>query len=186
MAEGKKRRSPGVERERRGSPIERDEKRPAELKWTLAAGANWENVEEESPHGALHIGPEEIPEGFDLQWVTDSVYGQPFARHRASFEKSGWTPVHNKDFDARFAGRFMPKSQEGEIKMDGLVLMARPLELSLKAKRKERQVAESKVAAMKDSRLRGNIPGVSLDARHRTALASNVIASEYEAITIPD
>ena len=178
-------RNSGIERD---NPIEREEKRP-EMKWTMKAGANWEGLdgfEEEEHPNRMHIGTEMIPDGMDLQWVTDSVFGQPMPEHRAKFEKRGWTPVHPEDFDGRFDGMFTPKGSQGEIKMGGQVLMARPMELSRKAKRRDTLLASdqvmSKVAALKS----GDLAGVTLDSRHRSALLHNHVTRSVERLAIPE
>jgi hypothetical protein len=42
--------------------------------------------------------------------------------------------VHQEDFDGRFRGMWIPSDYEGEIEVDGLVLMARPKTWSDKAR----------------------------------------------------
>lgn len=169
--------NPGVERE------------PTRPNWKMKAGANWEDVTEddleESPD-RLRIPRSEIPEGIDLQWVTDSIFGQPMPERRASFEKRGWTPVHQEDFDGCLNGKFMPRGKEGEIKVDGMVLMARPLELSIKAKKRDRRAALEQVAVKEQALTGGDLSKVSLDSRHETALRSNKINKSYERIAIPE
>src|SRR5690348_15974735 len=128
-----KKSNPGVERE------------TARPEWKMKAGANWHQVEasdlDDASPDRLQISRDEMPEGMDFQWVTDSVFGQPQPERRAGFETRGWTPVHQDDFDGRFDGKFMTNGAQGEIKMDGLVLMARPLELSRRAKQRDRRAA---------------------------------------------
>src|SRR3989304_2837918 len=94
----------------------------------MKAKPNWENSDpdQEDTPDRLRINPALIPEGMAAQWVTDSVYGQGVPQHRADFERKGWTPVHQEDFDGQFDGMFMPKGKTGEIIVDGLVLMMRP------------------------------------------------------------
>jgi len=167
--------------------IEREEMRP-ENKWTMKAGNNWDNVEDfetDDNPDRLHIPRNEIPDGMDMLWVTDSVYGQPVPERRAQFEKKGWTPVHQVDFDGRFDGRWMLKGREGEIKMDGSVLMTRPLELSIRAKQRERRAALEQVA-IKEQAITGGDLNTSLDSRHQSALKSNRINKSYERIQIPE
>lgn len=169
--------------------VEREERRPEAKSWKMKAGANWANVSDEDLDDSpdkLHIPRDQIPEGMDLQWVTDSVFGQPQPERRAMFEKRGWTPVHQEDFDHRFDGRFMPKGKDGEIKMDGLVLMARPLELSQRARRNERRAALEQVAVKEQGLISGDIKGVALDTQHSTALKSNRINKSFERIAIPE
>jgi hypothetical protein len=151
---------------------------------------NWETMAPEDhveTPDRLRIPRDQIPEGMDLQWVTDSIFGQPQAQSRAEFEKKGWTPVYQEDFGGIYDGRFMPKGKDGEINVDGTVLMARPLELSLKAKQKDRRAALEQVA-VKEQALRGGDIGTSLDTNHPSAvrLNSNGIKKSFERLTIPE
>lgn len=164
---------------------------PAEVKapkqYKMKAKPNWENFDataEDSPD-KLHINPELVPEGISLQWVTDSVYGQSMSQHRSGFERKGWTPVHQEDFDGVFDGMFMPRGAQGEIMNEGLVLMARPKEFTTKAKRLELQAAISQVQ-IKEQALRGGDIQISLDARHSSALNTNKISKSYERLQIPE
>lgn len=154
--------------------------------WKMRAKPNWETFDataEDSPD-RLRINPELIPEGMSAVWVTDSVYGQQLPQHRADFERKGWTPVHQDDFDGQFDGMFMPKGKEGEINTDGLVLMMRPKEMTDKAKRNDLKRAREQVSIKEQSLRSGDLP-VSLDSQHQSALNSNRISKSYERISIP-
>jgi hypothetical protein len=173
----------------RNPGVEREEMRP-ETKWSMKARANWDDVDpadfDDQPGNRQAIPKHLMPDGMDFQWVTDTVYGQTFAEHRAGFEKRGWTPVHPEDFDGQFDGMFLPKGHQGEIRMEGQVLMARPLHLSQRAKQRDRRAALEQVA-IKEAALRGgDIEGISLDTQHQTALRSNKINRSYERIAIPE
>src|SRR5262245_42749559 len=72
----------------------------------------------------LKVPKDVIPDGMDYLWVTDSILGQPWPQRRARFERRGWRPVPSSRHD----GMFMPKGYVGEINVDGLVLMERPME----------------------------------------------------------
>lgn len=165
----------------------RAEEKPAK-RYNMRAAPNWESVDPEADEtpDRLRIAPALIPEGLTLQWVTDSVRGQPFHQRRAEFEKKGWTPVHSEDFDGQFNGMFMPKNSEGEIKVEGLVLMARPKEMTDKAKRKERMKALEQVAIKEAALKGGDLTNVTLDATHPSAVNSNRISKSYERISIPE
>lgn len=157
--------------------------------YKMKAKPNWEEddiegMSDESPD-RLRVDPEIIPEGMSLQWVTDSVYGQAVPQHRAKFEKRGWTPIHQEDFDGAFDGLFMPKGAEGEIKVDGMVLMARPAEMTRKAKISERIKAQE-VIRIKEQALRGGDINTSLDSQHPSALKTNRISRTMERIQIPE
>ena len=182
MTEGKKRGpkpNPGIERE---------EKRP-EQTWAMKARANWEEFDDvdfsDEQVNKQAIARHLIPDGMDMQWVTDSVLGQPFAEHRAGFERRGWTPVHPEDFDGQFDGMFSPKGSKGEIRLEGQVLMARPMHLSMKARQRDRRAALEQVAIKEAALTGGDLSGVTLDTTHETALRSNRIKKSVERITIP-
>lgn len=152
--------------------------------WKFKVKPNWEgmNPNEDNPD-RFHIPREMLPEGYDFQWVTHTVYGQEMVQHRADFERHGWTPAHQEDFDGRFDGMFMPRGQEGEINNGGLVLMYRPMELSIEAKKKELRAAKEQLA-IKEAALRGgDLPGVSLDTQHESV--RNKVSRSWERIAVP-
>lgn len=157
-------------------------------KFKMKAKPNWESLDsdsEETPD-RLRIPADKIPEGMALQWVTDSVLGQSMAQHRAVFERTGWTPVHQEDFGGRFDGMFMTKGAPGEINVEGLVLMARPKEYSDKANKAERAKAREQLAIKERALRGGDLPGVTLDAQAPNALQSNKINRSYERIAVPE
>jgi len=159
----------------------------AKTQYKMRAKPNWETYDattEDTPD-RLRIDRSLIPEGMDLQWVTSEVFGQPDPQHRADFEKKGWTPVHQDDFNGQFNGMFMPKNAPGEITVHGLVLMARPLEFSERARKLDRRRATEQVM-IKEQALRGGDIPVSLDSRHPTAVNTNRISKSYERIEVPD
>lgn len=178
------------------APIKRGPGRPrketvsdAPARYKMKAKPNWDEdnidgMEDESPD-RLAIDPNLIPEGMSLQWITDSVYGQSVPQHRARFEKRGWTPVHQEDFDGILDGLFMPRGAEGEIKVDGMVLMARPEEMSQRARASDRRKAQE-VIRIKEQALRGGDINTSLDSQHPSALNTNRINKTMERIHIPD
>lgn len=168
----------------KGKP--RTRQTPPTRKWTMKAGARWEgaNVDEEVGEDRLAISKDLIPDGMSLQWVTDSVLGQPQPQRRAQFERRGWTPVHPQDFDARFDGKFTPLGSVDEINVEGLVLMARPTEFTDKARKQERARAVEQVR-IKEQALRGGDLPVTLDAGHPSAIRTNMINRTLERVSIP-
>ena len=180
------------------SPIKRGRGRPrkhplppkqesAPKGYKMRASPNWDTVDpsaDDTPD-RLRIPSGAIPDGLEAQWITDSIYGQSMPQHRAEFEKKGWTPVHQDDFDGHLDGLFMVKGQSGEINVDGLVLMVRPAEYSEKARLKERRRAMEQVA-IKEAALTGGELPITLDARHPSAVKSNRISKSYERIEIPE
>lgn len=179
------------EKPRRGRPpkrlLEREEMRDPEIKpYKMRATPNWETMDPigEATPDRFRINPDLIPDGLDAQWITDSVYGQSVPQHRSEFERGGWTPVHQDDFDGQFDGMFMPKGKQGEINVDGLVLCVRPKQLSLKAKRINDRKAREQVA-IKEAALRGGDLPVSLDPTHPSALRTNKVEKTLERVVIP-
>lgn len=165
----------------------RPKKEDAAPKYKMKAKPNWEDIDpnmEDTPD-RLRIPHDIWPEGMTLQWVTDSVLGQSMGQHRSTFERTGWTPVHQSDFDGRFDGMFMQRGVEGEIKYEGLVLMARPAELTAKAKATEARKAREVVAIKEQAWRGGDLPNVTLDSQHKSALQTNKVNRSYERIEVP-
>lgn len=133
-----------------------------------------------------HIPQEMIPEGVDLQWVTDTVHGQPEIQGRQSFEINGWRPVTGDMWGGLFDGMFMPKGYKGEINVLGSVLMERPLELTLEARAEERSQAVSARVAAETKLRNGIIEGVAFDTEHPTARAITQVGREAARIQVPD
>ena len=172
----------------RRNPQQRDEKRPDRV-WTMKARPEgWGDVPEvdldDNPNKQI-IPRDQIPEGFDMRWVTDQVYGKPFAEWRSAAERTGWTPVHPDDFDGQFDGAFAPKGHLGEIRVEGQVLMARPMELSDRARKRDYRAAREQVA-IKEQALTGGDLNTRLDSHHESALRSNRINKSYERIQVPE
>ena len=170
--------------------VERDSTHENVARPKMRAKPNWETMAPEDDSDTpdrLRIPRDQMPEGMDFLWVTDSIYGQPQTQSRAEFEKKGWTPVHPEDFDGQFDGKFTPRGSQTEINVDGTVLMARPLELSQRAKLKDRRAALEQVA-VKEQALRGGDIGASLDTNHPSAvnLNRNAIKKSVERISIPE
>lgn len=177
-------RGPGRPRKNPEAPIA-PKAEPSRYK--MRAKPNWETFDstaEETPD-RLRINPDLVPEGMSLQWVTTSVYGQDVPQHRADFERKGWTPVHQDDFEGQFDGMFMPKGRAGEIMVDGLVLMARPREFSDKAARQDFRKAREQVFIKEQALRGGDLQSVTMDPRHPSAINTNRISKTVERLEIP-
>ncbi len=160
--------------------------------WTAKAGNNWEidagfvsrvrgqkDVEwqDSSEKNRLAIDPKLLErlrhEGIVLQWVTHSVFGKEFPERVSDFRRNGWEYVHAGD---------IPGIHQVEI--DGLKLMARPVEVHEKARRAELAKAREQVATKEQALLGDGIPGVS-GGRHSSALGYNKINRSVEKVEIP-
>lgn len=171
--------------------VEREPVREAPARKTtplMKNAPNWDTGEElpDEMRGKLHIPREEFPEGFDLQWVATSVYGQEQPQNRSQYERTGWTALSDGDFNGKFDGRFLSKKHIGEITFQGLTLMARPMELTIKARNRQRREAVEPVLLKQQQLLGGHLDGVTLDAGHPSALRSNKINRTMERIDIPN
>lgn len=115
--------------------------------------------------------------GVTVQWVTDSVLGQPSPQTRNSFEVNAWEPVTPDMFDGIFDGMFMKKGHQGEINYEGLVLMWRPKELTDEAIAEDDMARFNALKAQQNMIKGGQIPGFSsgFEPDHPTALARNKV-----------
>lgn len=164
-------RAPVREADVREEPAREEEVRPAKK---VRARKN-------SGTDQLHIPQHLIPPGMDYQWVTDTVAGQPAPQVRMSYEANAWEPVPA----TRHPGMFMPKGYEGEINVGGLVLMERPMELTMEA-REEEYVAARGARAAEERRLRGgDLPGVTLDTNHPSVRANTRLNKEIVPGNMP-
>lgn len=132
----------------------------------------------------LHIPQEMIPDGVDLQWVTDSVLGQPNPHGRQQFEINAWEPVLPSMFEGRFDGMFMPKGYKGEINVGGLVLMWRPMELTLEARAEERQAARHAMVSEEAKMKTGQVEGITFDTDTPNARAHTFVKKTREPMPI--
>jgi hypothetical protein len=160
--------------------------KPSGSRWTMKAG-RWDEgaMEDVAGEGSdiLRIAPEDIPEGITLQWVRDSVYGQPDPQNRAKFERAGWLAVHPEDFDHQYEGTFSPRGATGEINKDGLVLMAKPSEMVKKSKQRDVRRAREQVQIKEQALYGGEIDAMGAD--HPSAKRFNHIRRSTEKISIP-
>lgn len=86
----------------------------------------------------FHIDERIIPDDWSYEWKRRSVYGWEDTQHQVTLGLNGWTPVPAERHD----GMFMAPGAKGAIERDGMILMERPLELTLEAKIEEKQKAD--------------------------------------------
>lgn len=114
----------------------------------------------------------------DLQWVTDSILGQAAPQKRMAFEINGWEPVTPDMFGGVFDGMFTRKGHQGEINFEGLVLMYRPMELTIEAMQEDAQARTGAMEAQRSMVMNGVIPGLGngMDAMHPSAANKQVFS----------
>jgi hypothetical protein len=146
---------------------------------SLRKAQEYDNLPHED-EDRLKVPPEAIPDGWDYQWVVDSVLGQPMPQRRARFERRGWRPVPSERHD----GMFMPIGYKGEINVDGVVLMERPMEYTRQARKKEAMKAAEQVYVREAQMRGGDMPGVAFDTQHKSV--QNRVSKSYERVNVPD
>lgn len=127
------------------------------------------------------IPGEMIPDGIDLQWNVDTILGQPQVQERMAMEQQAWEPVTPEMWDGRFDGMFMKRGHKGEINVGGLVLMWRPLELTMEARADELHAARRARFVEEKKIQQGTPDGVNLDMlnpNHGSARAKTFLNKE--------
>lgn len=83
-----------------------------------------------------------LDEGYSLEWKTEYVYNEHRGVYVSRLQRDGaWRPVQNK----RLPGVFANEDEEEPVRHDGMMLMERPLELTLAARREEQISAREQV-----------------------------------------
>lgn len=113
----------------------------------------------------------------DLQWVTDSVVGQPMPWVMGEFVANAWEPVTPDMWNGLFDGMYTKKGHVGQIEYGGLVLMWRPMELTMEARHEDALARDNAIRAQQNMLKTGQIPGFSagFEPDHPTAIAKNVL-----------
>jgi hypothetical protein len=171
-----------AESDRRGGPVHRETRSNPRPRHQLRPISEMPEPRETTP---LHIDKKDLPDQFDLQWVTSEVLGQPQSGHRMRHEQRGWVPVHGEDFDGKYDGWFLPKGHQGEIKVDGMVLMARDARWSEKARAEDQRNAQAAVRVKQEQLGAGQLPGVN-GADHSSARSFNHLRKRTERLDVPN
>jgi hypothetical protein len=95
----------------------------------------------------FQVDANDIPDGMSYQWIAVTVDGMEQRNSMAQFEMNGWRPVPM----SRYPGRYGPqKAKNGAINhepiiIEGLMLVERPIELTIEAREEEIGAAKSLV-----------------------------------------
>lgn len=148
-----------VERE----PIREDVREPIRAGRVQAKGRDGKLLSRKrgNAQDRFYVPPEIIPEGWSYEWKAYTVVGQPQDAHQIHMAENGWTPVPAK----RHEGLFMPPGHDGSILRDGLILMERPIELTMEARDEDRALSLAQTQAQKEQ-LGLALPS-GFDQRHR-------------------
>lgn len=108
----------------------------------------------------FYIPVDEIPEGSSYEWKRWSVNGQEDPFYIAGMREQGWEPVNPK----RHPNWVPPGYSQPNIIKGGMILMERPLELTLEARAENRKLARTQVVEA-EQRL-GMTPNNTLTRQH--------------------
>lgn len=120
-----------------------------------------------------------IPPGVSLEWKRESMLGMDDPHYMVSQHEQGWRPV-----DVSMIPQLMPEGYKGAIRMKGMLLMERPVELTREAQQEDYKNARRAVAA-KEQQLGVTPPG-TLSREHPGARASTFVNKSVEPGSIPD
>lgn len=87
------------------------------------------------------IDPHMIPDGWSYEWKRKSVLGKDDPSYQVELERKGWEPVPA----ARHPSYMPDGGKYVTIERDGMVLMERPLELTIEARQIEHRKARLQV-----------------------------------------
>lgn len=126
----------------------------------------------------MEIPANEIPEGWEYQWNTMTVYNEPMTSEVNNMWANGWRPVPAE----RHPGRIMPLGHKGEIIHKGARLEMRPKYLSDEARAEDMRKAlalrgEQNAMMMAKGRMGDLAPGMSMDGQRYRGVSPNLRTS---------
>ena len=119
--------------------------------------------------------------GFVLMWVVHECAGKPFPDLVNARKRNGFAEVRAENFGG--ALRHMA-DKSGRIAKEGLVLMARPVEIERKARAHDARMAKEAIDHMKASHASEGVPVAGGD--HPSALSKNRHRQTFEPLKVPD
>lgn len=101
----------------------------------------------------FYIAPEAIPPGSSYEWKRHTMFGAGDMAYDVEMAEQGWEPV-----DSKRHPNFMPNGYNGAVVRDGMILMERPMELTLEAQEENQRSAYLAVKT-KEAQLAGTPVG---------------------------
>jgi hypothetical protein len=127
----------------------------------------------------FHIDLNLIPSGWSYEWKRYSVLNQVDDQYLGEMRRQGWEPVPT----GRHPDLMAPGTPgTAAIIRDGLVLMERPLEFTMRMRERYNQVARAQVH-MKEQQLRSAPQGTFERGTHPGAPVN--VAKSYAPIPVP-
>src|SRR6516225_7547022 len=150
-------------------------------------GFEYRPFEQENP---LAIDPEivrgiEREWGYSLLWVCFECNGKPFPNLVSARKRNGYAEVKKGNFGGCLD--FMCDKHDGGIRHEGLMLMARPMEIQRMAKAHDASAAKAAIENMRRSHSEEGVPVTMPDGNVAHARAKNAHRTTYEeGPKIPD
>lgn len=130
----------------------------------------------------FYIDPAVIPEGWSYEWKRYAVLGMQDPAYEVQVAKGGWeaVPTHRHT-------EMMPVGYQGDtILRKGMILMERPLEITLRARERDKANARNQVR-MKEAQLSGQPAGPNSPfAPDNKGSPLVKISKSYEPMPIPE
>jgi hypothetical protein len=151
---------------------------PAKPEWATKYGdaSHWGGEFADVQENRLAIPRDVIDalgrENIVLEWKTEKVMGQPQDHATSIHRRNGWVEVGANELPGVHV-----------VEVEGLRLMARPMEIHRKAKQREQSEASSRISEM-HRKFSGGLDVVGGD--HPSAINSNKMKRSLEKIEIPN
>lgn len=127
-------------------------------------------------------------EGFSWEWKEHTINGQHRADVAARNRQVGWEPVMHESYPGIFAPEYDLVSgvpTKGPVIRDGLMLMERPLVLTMEARRDEKNKADARVRGAKQQYNRLDTSQAPTAEFDMTAQRASYIRENVERVDIP-
>jgi hypothetical protein len=125
--------------------------------------------------------------GYSLLWVCFEANGKPFPNLVSARKRNGYAEVKRGNFGG-LLDHMVDRNSDG-IRHEGLVLMARPMEIQRMAQAHDKAAAKAAIENMRKSHSEEGVSGISMPegGRHPSALQKNRHRTTYEeGPEIPD
>jgi hypothetical protein len=117
--------------------------------------------------------------GYSLLWVAYEVNGKPFPQLVSARQRNGYAPVTKGNFGG--ALDFMCDKHDGGIRHEGLMLMARPMEIQRIATAHDKHAADAAITNMRRSHADEGLSNISMpEGNNAAARAKNRHKSTFE------
>jgi hypothetical protein len=122
--------------------------------------------------------------GFSLLWVMFECNGKPFPDRVNARKRNGYADVRRGNFGGSLDYLC---DKDGRITKEGLILMARPVQIQRMAEQHEKRAAKGAIEQMKQSHATEGVDvPMPEGGKHPSALAKNRHQQSFEPFKIPD